>query len=471
LDITCGDAIYIVSSYSVDVAYADGSQTLAAWTDPIGKTRKLSGTTGLTVRLRAGTLAPVIVYGAFGITPSASAVVPSPSGTNVFVTNDAAHPVPITGTVTVSDIVIQNVTVDNTAANPVPVTFTPLSPISTTVTNFPPTQAVSGTVAVSNLPAVQSVSGTVAVSNFPAVQAVSGSVTVTGTVTVSDPETPTVTYQAATATDQWFGLPIVPGPIIGNTTAQVIMPNILKQGIEDPFLSEGWQSLPMVTPVGDNSWVYLDQQDGFTLSAGSAISGLRLHPNRYAYNNYLVNAFVTNRQVWVSAYINVAAGVAFSRSTTFTDVSGGFLRMTNGVTAADRNNMYYCIRYLFDGNSSETAATFTVTTATGVVLVNKTYPGVGPNSITYSLVVSGAQLVSSQFPLTFTLTGVGAPGTGTMGSFRIGVTQAICTTMDATMTRGTQTVATNQSSGGLADMYPSLGPVYKVFDTNTVYKT
>lgn len=67
------------------------------------------------------------------------------------------------------------------------------------VSNFPDTQAVSGTVAVSNFPAfpaTQAVSGTVAVNNFPATQPVSGtfwqatqpisgSVTLLGTSVVS----------------------------------------------------------------------------------------------------------------------------------------------------------------------------------------------------------------------------------------------------------------------------------------------
>lgn len=53
--------------------------------------------------------------------------------TQVFVSNDTAHPVPVAGAVSVS--------------------------------NLPGTQAVSGTVNVGNLPATQPVSGTVAVSN------------------------------------------------------------------------------------------------------------------------------------------------------------------------------------------------------------------------------------------------------------------------------------------------------------------
>jgi len=125
LDVSCGDCIYVVSPYSVDVSYADGSQIVASWSDPIGKIRKLSGLNGLTVRLTAGTLAPVVIYGAMNITPSPSAVVPPPSYTNVTVQNTAANPVPVTGTVTVSDITIQNVTIDNGDENPVPVSVRP----------------------------------------------------------------------------------------------------------------------------------------------------------------------------------------------------------------------------------------------------------------------------------------------------------------------------------------------------------
>lgn len=49
-----------------------------------------------------------------------------------------------------------------------------------TVSNFPATQAVSGSVAVNNFPATQAVSGTVSVGNFPATQAVTDA-NVTGT--------------------------------------------------------------------------------------------------------------------------------------------------------------------------------------------------------------------------------------------------------------------------------------------------
>lgn len=84
--------------------------------------------------------------------------------------------------------------------------FPATQPISGTVTanvgtvsvgNFPATQPVSGTVAVSNLPATQTVAGSVSVSNLPATQAVTGTVTAnvgTGTQPVSG----TVTANAGT---------------------------------------------------------------------------------------------------------------------------------------------------------------------------------------------------------------------------------------------------------------------------------
>lgn len=75
--------------------------------------------------------------------------------------------------------------------------FPATQPVSGTVavSNFPATQPVSGTVAatqsgtwsvgVNNFPATQPVSGTVSVSNFPATQPVSGTVSISGTVPVS----------------------------------------------------------------------------------------------------------------------------------------------------------------------------------------------------------------------------------------------------------------------------------------------
>jgi hypothetical protein len=65
---------------------------------------------------------------------------------------------------------ISNVFVTNTAANPVPVSG------SVTVSNLPATQPVSGTVNVGNLPGSQTVDGTVDVGNFPSSQTVDGSV-------------------------------------------------------------------------------------------------------------------------------------------------------------------------------------------------------------------------------------------------------------------------------------------------------
>jgi hypothetical protein len=91
--------------------------------------------------------------------PSTVAVSNFPASTEI--ANDVGNPIPVSGTVTIS--------------NP---------QTSVSVSNFPATQPVSGTVAVSNFPATQPVSGTVtatisgtpsvsaAVSNFPLSQAV-----------------------------------------------------------------------------------------------------------------------------------------------------------------------------------------------------------------------------------------------------------------------------------------------------------
>ena len=107
---------------------------------------------------------------------------------------------------------------------------------SVSVSNFPATQAVSGTVSlgagaaaigsvtVSNFPATQPVSGTVSlgagaaaigsvtVSNFPATQAVSGSVTVSGSVSVSNfPATQPVSGTvAATQSGSWTSAIVQP---------------------------------------------------------------------------------------------------------------------------------------------------------------------------------------------------------------------------------------------------------------------
>ena len=86
-----------------------------------------------------------------------------------------AVPVPISGSVAVSNL---------PATQPVSG--------SVAVSNLPATQAVSGTVAISNLPATQPVSGTVSVGNFPASQPVSGTFwpptqPVSGAVSVSGP--------------------------------------------------------------------------------------------------------------------------------------------------------------------------------------------------------------------------------------------------------------------------------------------
>ena len=77
---------------------------------------------------------------------------------------------------------------------------------SVSVSNFPATQAVSGTVAVSNtgfdvnnFPATQTVDGTVNVGNFPATQPVSGSVSVSN-FPATQPVSGTITANAGTGT-------------------------------------------------------------------------------------------------------------------------------------------------------------------------------------------------------------------------------------------------------------------------------
>jgi hypothetical protein len=97
-------------------------------------------------------LITLAVLGTLGVTNLALAAGPE-DGLNVKVVNMPANPIPVTGTVNVG----------NLGATTLPVS----------VTNFPATQPVSGTVSVGNLPAVQQVSGTVSVGNLPAVQQVS----------------------------------------------------------------------------------------------------------------------------------------------------------------------------------------------------------------------------------------------------------------------------------------------------------
>ena len=76
----------------------------------------------------------------------------------------------VTGWDTAAADKISSVFVANTPASPVPVSG------SVAVSNLPATQAVSGTVNVGNLPSSQTVSGTVNVGNLPSSQTVNGSV-------------------------------------------------------------------------------------------------------------------------------------------------------------------------------------------------------------------------------------------------------------------------------------------------------
>ena len=111
----------------------------------------------------------------------------------VEVKNDAGNPLPVSGSVSVSNF---------PATQAVTGTFWQATqPVSgsVSVSNFPATQPVSGAVTVSgtvdvgNFPATQTVDGTVDVGNFPATQTVNGSVTVSGTVDVGNfPATQTV---------------------------------------------------------------------------------------------------------------------------------------------------------------------------------------------------------------------------------------------------------------------------------------
>ena len=124
-----------------------------------------------------GSVTTVILYPVVGLdfTPDeltilmydkAAGAGPGPS-TNVAVTNWPTSQ-NVNGTVSISG----EVEVKNDTGNPLP---------------------VSGTVSVSNFPATQPVSGSVSVSNFPATQTVNGSVTVSGTVDVGNyPATQTV---------------------------------------------------------------------------------------------------------------------------------------------------------------------------------------------------------------------------------------------------------------------------------------
>jgi len=133
---------------------------------------------------------------------------PTPTGSgpssNVTVTNWPASQ-NVNGVVSISG----EVEVKNDTGNPLPVTG------SIAVSNFPAIQPVSGTVSVGNFPAVQSVTGSVGVTNFPATQTVDGTVNVgnfpatqpiSGSVSVNNfPATQTVdgTVTANQGTDPW----------------------------------------------------------------------------------------------------------------------------------------------------------------------------------------------------------------------------------------------------------------------------
>ncbi len=102
----------------------------------------------------------------------------------------------------------------------------------TTVSNFPATQPVSGSVSVSNFPTVQQIVGTVGVGNFPASQTVSGSVSVSnfpatqavsGSVNIGNSPTATCQKISAFQTVQNLnfkaGLVPIGGTVILRTTS------------------------------------------------------------------------------------------------------------------------------------------------------------------------------------------------------------------------------------------------------------
>lgn len=136
----------------------------------------------------------------------------------VEISNDLGSPIPVSGTVTVTNLpatqivsgsvaVTGSVEVVNDIGNPLPVSG------AVSVSNFPGTQPVSGAVSVSNLPATQAVAGSVGVSNFPATQAVTGSVSVSNTVPTAETRSATlhVTATGAAGAAVTATLPAVAG--------------------------------------------------------------------------------------------------------------------------------------------------------------------------------------------------------------------------------------------------------------------
>jgi hypothetical protein len=117
----------------------------------------------------------------------------------VEITNDVGNPIPVSGSVSITNPLLQGLTNTELRAFAVDVTvgnFPASQTVAGTVSigNFPSTQQVNGTVelgatslaalentsvTVGNFPATQPVSGTVSIANFPTTQTVSGSVSAT----------------------------------------------------------------------------------------------------------------------------------------------------------------------------------------------------------------------------------------------------------------------------------------------------
>ncbi len=122
-----------------------------------------------------------------------------------FPVSDAGGSLTVDGAVTVSNLPAVQPVSDNggslTVDGTVAVSSLPAITGAVSVSNFPATQPVSGTVAVSNLPATQPVSGTVSVGNFPATQPVSGSVSVSNFPATQPVSLASLPLPAGAATD------------------------------------------------------------------------------------------------------------------------------------------------------------------------------------------------------------------------------------------------------------------------------
>lgn len=201
----------------------------------------------------------------YGTAPTGQVVI----GTNSFVTNTVA----VSGTVAVSNF-----------------------PASFSISNFPATQAVSGTVAVSNFPATQPVSGTVAVSNFPATVAVtqstspwvvSGAVTVSGTVAFSN-----TTIAVTQGTSPW----------VVSLASTTVTGTVAVTQSTSPWVVS-LTSTTVTNTVADN----LIQVAGVTLGA-TAVTAYGTAPA--AANVPGVNAFITNTPAVTLASTTITGNVA-----------------------------------------------------------------------------------------------------------------------------------------------------------------